>query len=449
MENNNLPLYECVISDDLTEGIEFISIVDTPAMESNFIALENHTPTPVKLFTVAKQILTGVVAIPNKQIYRKDSDGFEYNIKFTEKDIEKMRNTFMKGNKNANINLNHADSVSNLYVIEMWIVENPEIDKAKALGLNVPKGTLMASVKVDNDEFWKNEIESNKLKGFSLEGFFTQNLIKMQNQKLNMENQNNVVVNEQVNEKGFIALLKDFFKTQTKQIIELSSKKQKVAKSQRFAFKGQVYEVFDDGEIRQVDKKTKEFKFIADGEYTGIDGEVIKVIDGIAYEPDGVDELASKVLYTKEGFELYVLPDGTVTSYSGRQIADGAYTLEDDTTIDVVDGKIKSPEMAMSETEDIEMAKKTDMENQELKQELTALKKQLADNQTQFVAMQKQLADIVKFNNELDEVVKSVTLAQTPNVSSENAPNQTQYTQAQLKKKSWAGAFQNTQTTTN
>ncbi len=447
MENNNLPLYECVISDDLTEGIEFISIVDTPAMESNFIALENHIPTPVKLFTVAKQILTGVVAIPNKQIYRKDSDGYEYNIKFTEKDIEKMRNTFMRGNKNANINLNHADSVSNLYIIEMWIVENPEMDKAKALGLNVPKGTLMASVKVDNDEFWRNEIESNKLRGFSLEGFFTQNLIKMQNQKLNMENQNNVV-NEQVNEKGLIALIKDLFKSQSKQIIELSSKKQKVAKSQRFAFKGQVYEIFQDGEMRQLDTKSKEFKFVADGEYTSADGEIIKVVDGIAYERED-DQLESKVMYTKDGFEFYILPDGTVTSYSGRQIADGTYTMEDDTTIDVVDGKIKSADMTMSDVEDIEMANKTDMENQELKQELTALKKQLAENQTQFVAMQKQLTDIVKFNNELDEVVKSVTLAQTPNISSENAPNQTQYTPSQQKKKSWAGAFQNTQTTTN
>jgi hypothetical protein len=422
--------------------------VDTPAMESNFIALENHTPTPVKLFTIAKQILTGVVAIPNKQIYRKDSDGYEYNIIFSEKTIEKMRDTFMRGNKNANINLNHADSVSNHYVTEMWIVENPEMDKAKALGLNVPKGALMASVKVDNNDVWNNEIESGNLRGFSLEGFFTQNLIKMQNQKLNMENQNNVV-NEQVNEKGLIALIKDLFKSQSKQIIELSSKKQKVAKSQRFAFKGQVYEIFQDGEMRQLDTKSKEFKFIADGEYVGADGEVIKVIDGIAYEPDGVDELASKVLVTKEGFDLYVLPDGTVTSYSGRQIADGMYTLEDDTTIDVVDGKIKSADMTMSETEDIEMAKKSDMENTELKQELTALKKQVTDNQTQFVAMQKQLADNAQIISKLDALVKSVSLAETPNVSSENAPNQTQYTPSQLKKKNWAGAFQNTQTTTN
>ena len=77
------------------------------------------------------------------------------------------------------------------------------------------------------------------------------------------------------------------------------------------------------------------------------------------------------------------------------------------------------------------------MENQQLQTELTQLKKQLADNQTQFVAMQKQLADNSQVIAKFDELVKSVTLAETPNVSSENAPNQTQYTPAQQNKKSW------------
>ena len=445
MENNSLPLYECVISDDLTEGIEFISIVDIPAMESNFIALENQSPAPVKLFTLAKQILTGVVAIPNKQIYRKDLDGSEYNIIFSEKTIEKMRDVFMKGNKNANINLNHSDSVSNHYVTEMWIVENPEMDKAKALGLNVPKGTLMASVKVDNNEVWNSEIESGNLKGFSLEGFFTQNLVKMQNQNIDMENQNNVVKPEQIDSKSIFDKIAEMFKSQSKQIIQLSSKKSKISSAKRFAFKGQILEIFNDGEIRQLDSQTKQFKFIADGEYVGAEGEVIKVIDGIAYEPDGMDDIASKVLYTKEGFELYLLPDGTVTSYSGRQIADGTYTLEDDTSIDIVGGMLKSADMTMEA--DTELAKNQDMENQQLQTELTQLKKQIADNQTQFVAMQKQLADNSQVIAKFDELVKSVSLAQTPNTNSENAPNQSQYTPSQQKKKGWANAFQNTNVT--
>jgi len=146
---------------------------------------------------------------------------------------------------------------------------------------------------------------------------------------------------------------------------------------------------------------------------------------------------------------MYLLPDGTVTTYSGNQIKDGTYTLDDDTTIDVVGGMIKSADMTMeSEAEaDTELAKNQDMENQQLQTELTQLKKQIAETQTQFVAMQKQLTDNSQVIAKFDELVKSVSLAQTPNTNSENAPNQSQYTPAQQKKKSWANVFQNTTTT--
>ncbi|MCL5460100.1 XkdF-like putative serine protease domain-containing protein, partial [Loigolactobacillus coryniformis] len=73
--------------------------------------------------------------------------------------------------------------LENHYITEMWIVENPEIDKAKHLGFNVPKGTLMASIKVDNTEIWESLILTGKVAGFSLEGKFNHKIMDKQEEK--------------------------------------------------------------------------------------------------------------------------------------------------------------------------------------------------------------------------------------------------------------------------
>ena len=38
--------------------------------------------------------------------------------------------------------------------------------------MNVPVGTWMGAVKVNNDEIWKEYVKTNKVKGFSIEGYF-------------------------------------------------------------------------------------------------------------------------------------------------------------------------------------------------------------------------------------------------------------------------------------
>jgi hypothetical protein len=43
-------------------------------------------------------------------------------------------------------------------------------------GLDVPVGTWMGSVKVDNDEVWNDYVKSGKVKGFSIEGYFADKL---------------------------------------------------------------------------------------------------------------------------------------------------------------------------------------------------------------------------------------------------------------------------------
>jgi hypothetical protein len=56
-------------------------------------------------------------------------------------------------------------------VVESWLIEDEKMDKSKLYGFNLPKGTWMISMKVDNDDVWQ-QVKDEKIKGFSIEGYF-------------------------------------------------------------------------------------------------------------------------------------------------------------------------------------------------------------------------------------------------------------------------------------
>jgi len=158
--------------DDEVSGIEAISVVENPAIESDFIALKNQE---FKLAEVDKEkrILMGAALIPNKPIYRQ-SEETEYYIYFSKNTVRKASELFfIKGNQN-NATLEHQLELKGLTAVESWIVES-EQDKSRMYNLNVPIGTWMVSMKVNNDEVWKS-VKAGELKGFSIEGYFADKL---------------------------------------------------------------------------------------------------------------------------------------------------------------------------------------------------------------------------------------------------------------------------------
>jgi hypothetical protein len=161
-----------LILDDNEElsGIDAISVVENPAIEEDFIALNNQE---VKLAEVdsEKKILIGALLIPNKPIYRRNGDN-EYYIYFSKDTVLKASQMYlMKGNQN-NSTLEHQHELKGLSLVESWIVEDETHDKSRKYGLNVPVGTWMGTVKVNNDEVWNNYVKTGKVKGFSIEGYF-------------------------------------------------------------------------------------------------------------------------------------------------------------------------------------------------------------------------------------------------------------------------------------
>ena len=126
-----------------------------------------------------KQIIVGPALIPNMRIYREDEKYGRYFVKFTPETIEKMVEKFNKYGSNRKINIDHSNQMVDAFIMEDWIVENEVYDKSRMYGFEVPKGTYMIKVKIENKDFWEREVKGNGKFGFSIEGLLGQQLVKL------------------------------------------------------------------------------------------------------------------------------------------------------------------------------------------------------------------------------------------------------------------------------
>ena len=172
-------IVELILDEDQEmTGIEAISVVENPAIEEDFIALKAEE---IKLAEVNKEkrILMGALLIPNKPIYRRSGED-EYYIYFSRDTVLKASQMYlMKGNQN-NSTLEHQYELSGLSLVESWIVEDEVHDKSRKYGMNVPIGTWMGTVKVNNSDVWENYVKTGKVKGFSIEGYFADKMERPQ-----------------------------------------------------------------------------------------------------------------------------------------------------------------------------------------------------------------------------------------------------------------------------
>ena len=171
-------IVELILDEDSVAGIEAISIVENPAIEEDFIALNSQE---IQLAEVDKdkQILVGALLVPNKPIYRRKGED-EYYIYFSKDTIRKASEMYLiKGNQN-NSTLEHHYKLSGLSLVESWIVEDETHDKSRKYNMDVPVGTWMGVVKVNNSEVWNDFVKTGKVKGFSIEGYFVDKMERPQ-----------------------------------------------------------------------------------------------------------------------------------------------------------------------------------------------------------------------------------------------------------------------------
>ena len=128
-----------------------------------------------------QQIIAGPLMIPDKLIERYDEKDGKYYVYFSEETIKKIAYKFMQKKYTDSTNIEHDSNKTfdDVFVVESWIVADPKRDKSLIYsgGKEFPKGTWYGLMKVRNNALWNDYIKSGELKGFSVEGFFIDELI--------------------------------------------------------------------------------------------------------------------------------------------------------------------------------------------------------------------------------------------------------------------------------
>ena len=144
-----------------------------------------------------QRLITGPAAIPNKFIVRAPQHGVSkepYYVFFSEDSIKKIAYKYLKDKNVDKTNIEHTPvNLKGVHIVESWLISNPSNDKSNEFGKEYPQGTWMVTMKIDNDKVWSS-IKERKIKGFSIEGYFTESLY------FNKEDEQIVQINNIINQ---------------------------------------------------------------------------------------------------------------------------------------------------------------------------------------------------------------------------------------------------------
>ena len=116
---NKLKKYNIVPS---TSDVYAISIVDEPAVESNFIALSKQRPLDFKIQNEERRIVYGCALRADFDIYRQYGEE-EFYVTFSKDAVRRLMTKFMKNFSQKNWTKDHMEFAEGLTVVESWIVE--------------------------------------------------------------------------------------------------------------------------------------------------------------------------------------------------------------------------------------------------------------------------------------------------------------------------------------
>jgi hypothetical protein len=169
--NDKLKLIEYGLGEEEDNmGVYAVSLVSEPAIMVDFVALSKANLLLARVEDGEKRMLYGPALIPDLPIVRYDGNGEKYFITYSKETIEQTSQEFLKRNLHHNHTIQHQIPVNNLTVVESWVTTGAH-DKSMNYGFDLPEGTWMIGVKVDDDNTWE-AVKNGEVKGFSIEGWF-------------------------------------------------------------------------------------------------------------------------------------------------------------------------------------------------------------------------------------------------------------------------------------
>lgn len=260
---NGIPLFEALI-DDVETGMLCISLVDAPAVESNFLAFDNEKR--IELYCVAneeKRIVRGVVARANFPIYRRNEKMGEYYITFSAETIRLMAEKYLAEFRQNNTTVHHIDGavVEGINLVQYFIKDTAR--GIAPLGFEeIEDGSLFAEFQIHDEELWQ-QVKAGTFKGFSLEGVFAVERVKEE-----QPNQNNMSKMQKFKE----ALAKLVGETFAQVVTDKGTLRWESDEDLKAG--DEVFYINENGEPIKPE----------DGEYRTEDGKVIRVEDGKVVE---------------------------------------------------------------------------------------------------------------------------------------------------------------------
>mgnify|MGYP003121923801 CR=1 FL=1 len=166
-----MTIFELVIDEEAeVYGIDAISLVDKPAIELDFVALSEQRVAFAQV-DADKRIVMGPALVPDKPIYRRGAEG-EFYVYFSKSTVRRASELYMMHGNQSSHTLEHEHTITGLTLVESWVVEDKDKDKSAVYNLDVPVGTWMVAIKVDNEAIWQEWVKEGRVKGFSIEGYF-------------------------------------------------------------------------------------------------------------------------------------------------------------------------------------------------------------------------------------------------------------------------------------
>lgn len=183
-----LQVYKAQIDASITSDLEvnFIGLVDRPAIERNFQAFRDQQQKAAFVLNEEKRIISGPAMIADMPLYRKDAQLGEYYVIFDKPAIQTIVEKFSaKGYlKNFNLFHNAQQQVSDVTIFNSF-VSDKELGIAPMTGFeDVADGSWFISAKVNNPTVWE-AVKAGTIKGFSVEGLF--NYVPVQKVKMTTE----------------------------------------------------------------------------------------------------------------------------------------------------------------------------------------------------------------------------------------------------------------------
>ena len=357
---DGIPVYQAIVDNEGDTGMYRISLVDDPAVQSDFLAFKNGEGRKALQYAVQdedKHLVLGVVMRADFPIYRRDADGFEYYIIYKADTIRTMAEKYLAESRQNIINAMHqGEDLPDIYMVQYFIK-----DTAKGIapaGFDVADGSLLAEFHITNEDVWA-EVKKGTYKGFSLEGVFDlvpeQDAEGVQDIVDALEGKFKTILKN-----SNMAKLKGLLARLAKAIVSLGN-----ITTDKGVLSWDGDEDLKAGDRVYIEDAEGSRQPAADGEYITEDNKTIVVVDGqvseirdpeaeVAPAPAAEEEPAeaAKMVQTdkgklswdnededlKEGDAVYITDD----EGNRAPAPDGDYTTEDGKVISVVDGKVAS-----------------------------------------------------------------------------------------------------------